>query len=111
MINFDNLKFDEGYFLNLESLLEIIYENDGSTTQENQTMSFKQNDLDVIINYEVFVEGKIKEERGDYWTPSSCEIELENIDINISDVFIDDELVNLDNEDILKIEALLKKHI
>jgi hypothetical protein len=111
MINLDNLKFVDGDFLTTESLTDMIYENEGSFTQKNQSMSFDVDGKDVTINYEVYVEGTIEEESGDYWTPSSCDVELTNIDVTINEVFIDGELVSLDTEDFFKVEISLKNQL
>ncbi len=111
MTNFDKLKFIDGDFLTTESLADMIYENEGSFTQNEQSISFDVDGKDVTVNYEVYVEGSIDEEVGDYWTPSSCDVELTNIDVTINEVFIDGELVNLDKEDLFKIEVLLKNQL
>jgi hypothetical protein len=111
MINLDKLKFVDGDFLNSESLSDMLYENEGSFTEKNQTMSFDVDGKDVTINYEVYVEGTIEEESGDYWTPGSCDVELTGVDVTINQVFIDGELVSLDTEDFLKVEVLLKNQL
>jgi hypothetical protein len=111
MINLDNLKFVDGDFLNSESLSEMIYENEGSFTQTEQSMSFDVDGKDVTLNYEVYVEGTIDEESGDYWTPGSCDVELTDVDVTINEVFIDGELVKLDNEVLSKIEKLIEKQL
>ena len=111
MTNFDNLKFIDGDFLTTESLADMIYENEGSFTQKNQFMSFDVDGKDVTVNYEVYVEGTIEEESGDYWTPGSCDVELTDVDVTINEVFIDGELVSLDTEDFFKVEVLLKNQL
>ena len=111
MTNFDNLKFIDGDFLTTESLTDMIYENEGSFTQKDQSMSFDVDGKDVTVNYEVYVEGTIDEEVGDYWTPGSCDVELTNVDVTINEVFINGELVDLDKEDFFKVEVLLKNNL
>lgn len=111
MTNFDNLKWIDGDFLDIESLVDMIYENEGSFTQGEQSMSFDVDGKDVTVNYEVYVEGTIDEEVADYWTPSSCDVELTNVDVTINEVYIDGELVNLDKEDFFKVETLLKNSL
>ncbi len=110
-MNLDNLKFVDGDFLTTESLADMIYENEGSFTQKDQSMSFNVDGKDVTINYEVYVEGTIKEESGDHWTPSSYEVKLTDVNVTINEVFIDSELVSLDKEDSFKVEALLKNQL
>jgi hypothetical protein len=111
MTNFDNLKFIDGDFLTTESLADMIYENEGSFTQKDQSMSFDVDGKDVTVNYEVYVEGTIEEESGDYWTPGSCDVELTDVDVTINEVFIDGVLVDLDTEDFFKVETLLKNSL
>ena len=111
MTNFDNLKWIDGDFLTTESLTDMIYENEGSFTQKDQSMSFDVDGKDVTVNYEVYVEGTIDEEVGDYWTPGSCDVELTNVDVTINEVFINGELVDLDKEDFFKVEVLLKNSL
>jgi hypothetical protein len=111
MINFDNLKFVDGDFLNSESLSDMLYENEGSFTQKDQYMSFDIDGKDVTINYEVYVEGTIDEDNGDYWTPPSCDVELTDVDVTINEVFIDGVLVSLDPEDFFKVEVSLKNQL
>jgi len=111
MTNFDNLKWIDGDFLTTENLVDMIYENEGSFTQGEQSMSFDVDGKDVTVNYEVYVEGTIDEEVADYWTPSSCDVELTYLDVTINEVYIDGDLVNLDNKDLSKIELLLKNQL
>jgi hypothetical protein len=109
MIKLENLKFIEGNFSNTESLTDMIYENEGSFTQKDQSISFDLDGKDFTVKYEVYVEGTIEEDSGDYWNPGSCDVELTDVDVTINEVLIDDELVNLDIEDFLKLEKILKK--
>ena len=111
MINLDNLKFVDGDFLNSESLSDMIYENEGSFTQTEQSMSFDDSNKEVIVNFEVYVEGTIEEESGDYWTPSSCDVELTETEVTINEVYVDGELVKLDNEVLSKLEKLIEKQL
>lgn len=111
MTNFDNLKWIDGDFLDMEKLTNMIYENEGYFTQKDQSMSFDVDGKDVIVNYEIYIEGDINEESGDYFTPSSCDVQLTDVDVTINEVLIDGQLVNLDKKDLLKVEFLLKKSL
>jgi hypothetical protein len=111
MINLDNLKFIDGDFLNNESLGDMIYENEGSFTQKDQSMSFDVDGKDVTINYEVYVEGTIDEDSGDYWTPPSCEVEVTETEVTINEVFIDGELIQVNNYIISKLEKIIEENI
>jgi hypothetical protein len=111
MINLDNLKFVDGDFLTTESLAYMIYENEGSFTQTEQSMSFDDNDTEVVVNFEVYVEGTIEEDRGDYWTPASCDVEVTEKEVTINEVYVDGELVKLDNEVLSKLEKMIEKQL
>jgi len=111
MINLDNLKFIDGDFLDNESLGDMIYENEGSFTQKDQSMSFDVDGKDVTINYEVYVEGTIDEDNGDYWTPPSCEVEVTETEVTINEVFIDGELIQVNNDIISKLEKIIEENI
>lgn len=111
MINLNNLKFVDGDFLNSQTLSEMIYENEGSFTQTEQSMSFDDNDKEVTVNFEVYVEGTIEEESGDYWTPGSCDVEVTETEVTINEVYVDGELVKLDNEVLYKLEKLIEKEL
>ena len=53
----------------------------------------------------------IDEDNGDYWTPPSCEVEVTETEVTIEEVFVDGELVKLDNEVLSKIEKLIEKQL
>jgi len=111
MINLDNLKFVDGEFSNSESLSDSLYENKESFTQKYQTIIFEDNDKEVIVHFEVYVDGNIDEDPGDYWTPPSCDVEVTVTEVSINEVFVDGELVKLDNDVLLKLEKLIEKEI
>ena len=111
MINIDNLKFVDGDFLNSESLSDKLYENEGSFTETNQVITFEDNDKELTINFEVYVDGIIDEDPGDYWTPPSCEVEVRTTEITINDVILDGELIQVDNDFISKLEKLIEERI
>jgi hypothetical protein len=111
MINLDNLKFVDGDFLNSESLSDMLYENEGSFTEKHQTINFEDGDKEVTINFEVYVDGTIDEDNGDYWTPPYCEVEVTEKEVTIEEVFVDGEIVKLDNKVLSKIEKLIEKQL
>ena len=111
MINLDNLKFVDGDFLNSESISDMFYENEGSFTKKHQTITFEDGDKELTIHFEVYADGKIYEDSGDYWTPPSCEVEVTEKEVTIEEVFVDGELVQLENEVLTKLEKLIEKEL
>ncbi len=110
-MNVDNLKLVDGEFLNSERLSELIFENEGSFTKKYQTIIFEDDDKEVTINFKVYCDGIINEEDGDYWTPSTSEVEITETEVTIEEVFIDGELVKLNNDVLSKLEKLIEKEI
>jgi hypothetical protein len=89
----------------------MVYENEGSFTEKDQYMSFEYDDVEVILNYELYVDGTIEEESGDWWTPGSCEVFVTDTDITITEVFVDGVLTNVDAQDLSKLEKLIKTQL
>ncbi len=93
-----NTKLVDGDFVKSDDFTEMIYENDGSYSNDCQYMTFDCNDLKIDINYEIGISGSISEDSGDYWTPPSCDVDVDDVDITITDVFIDEVQVELTPE-------------
>jgi len=65
-------------------------------------MSFKCGELTIDVNYEISVSGSIFEDSGDYWTPPSCDVDVDDVDVTISSVSINEDDVEL-SDDLKKI--------
>ena len=99
--NPQNTKLVDGDFVKSNDLAELIYENDGSYSNDCQYMIFKCGDITIDVSYEISVSGSIYEDSGDYWTPPSCDVDVDDVDITITNVLI--------NEDDLELTPELKK--
>jgi hypothetical protein len=89
----------------------MVYENEGSFTEKDQYMFFEYGDTEVTVNYELYVDGTIEEESGDWYTPGSCEVFITDTDITITEVFVDGVLTNVDAQDLTKLEKLIKTQL
>jgi len=103
--NPQNLVLVDGDFVKSNDLADLIYENDGSYSNDCQYMTFKFGDITIDVNYEMSVSGSINEDSGDYWTPPSCDIDIDDVDIYITDVLINEDEVELTPE----LKAIFKK--
>lgn len=109
------------YTLNLNDLVvkdkdivkdweELICEDeDGSFTRDDQYILFDMNGIEVSVNFELTVRGRVTSDPGDYWTPPSCDVDIVDVDVDVIDLFIDDYDVVLDRELSRTIESLIKK--
>lgn len=111
------------YTLNLNDLVlkekevvgdweELICEDeDESFTRDDQYILFDMNGIEVSVNFELSVRGRVTSDSGDYWTPPSCEVDILGVDVDVTDFFIDDYDVVLDRELSKKLELLVKKYL
>jgi hypothetical protein len=111
MNSIDTLKFVDGNFISFDSFSDMVYENEGSFTEKDQYMSFEYGESDVTVNYELYVDGTIEEESGDWYTPGSCEVFITDTDITITEVFVDGVSTNVDAQDLMKLEKLIKNQL
>jgi hypothetical protein len=100
--NLKNFKLIDGDFISEDSFADKIYEESGSFCDDTQWMSFKCGELTIDVSYEISVSGSIFEDSGDYWTPPSCDIDINDVDIIISSVSINEDDVEL-TDDLKKI--------
>lgn len=93
-INFENLKVVEKDILDNNDFVDLILENEGSFTKDEQIIWFKSDelgdDVDISVEYEVCVSGSVDYDPGDYWTPPYTDVDINEIDIDIKTVYIDD---------------------
>ncbi len=111
------------YTLNLNDLVvkekeivsdweELICEDeDEYFTRDDQYILFDMNGIDVLISFELTVRGRVTSDSGDYWTPPSCEVDIVEVDIDVTDFYVDDIDVQLDKDLTRKLESLVKKYL
>jgi hypothetical protein len=107
----NNFKLVNGDFLSTSDLSDKIYENGGSFRDEFQYMTFKCGELTVDVNYEISASGSIFEDSGDYWTPPSCDVDIDDIDVTISSVYIDETEVELADNLVKIFKTLVDKNL
>jgi hypothetical protein len=93
--NFENLKWIDGDFTGSTDFGDSIYANEGSFSEKSQSMTFYYNGEEVMVNYDLDVTAHIMEDAGDYWNPSASEAVVDGIEVNITEVFVGDDLVSL----------------
>jgi hypothetical protein len=103
--NIDFLKLDllEIDAVDIDQIKYLILENRISPTSghsriENQTMFFKNNNVELGVEYAAYVVGSIESDPGDYLTPSYTDVEIKEIDIYIKLAYIEGEEIILTPE-------------
>ena len=107
IIDFNNITVSEKDILDNNDLQNLLLENYGdSFTEDNQVIYFNSGDIDIRVQYGVYVSGTIDEDPGDYDTPPYIDVDID-VDIDIVSIHIDD----VELEDISKelLDIILKK--
>lgn len=97
-INFQELELVDKDIITNEDFDNLIIENEGLFTRDNQTIWFKNNDIEISVEYEIYVSGSIDHDPEDYWTPPYTDVDINDIDIEIKSVYIDDIEIELTKE-------------
>lgn len=110
-IDFTNLTVKHKDVVSGDDWSDLICENDGQFMRDDQYICFDSNGIDVVVDFSLEVGGYVSHSRGDYWTPSYTEVEIDNVDISIKSLHIDEYEVELNSNliDIIKVE--IKKQI
>jgi hypothetical protein len=92
-INFESLKVVKKEIIDNSYFVDLILENNGSFTKNEQIIWFKSDelgdDVDISVEYDIFVSGSVCHETGDYWTPPYTDADISEVDIDIKNFYID----------------------
>lgn len=72
-----------------------LVEHDGSFYQEDEFMIFEVDGNEVVIIYNLCVDGYTTYDGGDYFTPPCASVCVNNQDVEVTDVTINDYSINL----------------
>jgi hypothetical protein len=89
----------------------LICENEGSFSREDQAISFDVNGSELLVCFELNVSGSVDYDPGDYWTPSYTDVDITDVDVYISNVYLNDYDLPLDKESIKLLENKIQKMI
>jgi hypothetical protein len=93
--NLNSAEITDGDFLKSQEFENQIAEESGSFTLEDQMVNFNCQGLDICVTYNLDVCGEYEEDCGDYWTPPSCEVNLSDVYVSITEITIDEYDVEL----------------
>lgn len=107
----DNLIFVDGEYTKSDDFNDIIYDNEGSYTSNDEVMYFDMGGKEISVKYSLYLEGRVYEETGDWYTPGSTEISIDEVDIDINSVLVDNTEIDLNNEDYKRFSKLIEKFL
>ena len=105
-IKLNNLKFIDGDFLKSEDWMEKIYES-GEFTRKAEFITFECNGVEVVVDFDLSVSGRVEHDPGDYWTPPYTDVDITDVDVEVKYLIVDEWEVELTKE----IEDFLVKEI
>lgn len=90
MISIKSLKFVDGDMITNKDFSELLIENEGSFSKDDQVISFVTPEgMELVVNYDINIDGLITEEKGDYWTPGSSDVSINEVEVNITSFYED----------------------
>lgn len=110
MINLNKLKLKDSDFIKSSDWEDLIIENDG-VRGENQFMIFESEGSEIIVNFDLCVSGRIYRDSGDYLNPPYTDVEITDIDVDITSLTVDEYEVKLTKEFEANLELEIKKYL
>ena len=92
------MKFQHGDFVKSDEMESLILENNGSFIRDCQFMTFDYMGMEVVVGFELTVSGTHSFDPGDYYTPPYSECDIDDIDVYITDLYVDEYEVELTKE-------------
>lgn len=109
-LNFNKMTLQDGDFIKYDDWFDKIYE-DGGFTNDYQYMIFNSNGVEIVVDFQLIVSGSIIRDNGDYYTPPSVDVDIDEYTVNITGLHVDEWEVSL-NRDLEKLlEVEIKKHL
>ena len=85
----------------------LICENDGYFSRNDQFITFDVDGNELVVCFELNVSGRVDYDPGDYWTPSYIDVDITDVDVEVSNVYFNDYDLPINKE----INILLEKKI
>ena len=89
----------------------LIEEGEGFATLQDEFMILNCEGFEVVVNYRVDITGHTYFDKGDYFTPSFTEVEIDTIKITITSITVDEYEVDLTQELISVFKKIVKNII
>ena len=111
-IDIDQLNLPSGEFTNESALAKLIEdEDDNCLTMEDEYMVFKSNGNEICVTFKTNVDGYLIRECGDWDTAPYTHSEIRGIDVDITEITINECPVEI-SFDISKVfESLVKQNL
>ena len=112
-IDFNEMKFvdENSDFTKSSEFDSLIQEKEGSFIKDGQYMAFNYLGIEVVVGFDVVVTGSYEFDGGDYNTAPYSEAYIDDVDIEINDIFIDEYEVELTKDIVDIFKKLIDKNL
>jgi hypothetical protein len=107
-LNQQNLKLIEGDYINIDDITDKIYE-DGHVFEKDQFMTFDYEGKIIQVGFNTSASGSVSEDPGDYWTPPTCDVDISDLEIEVTDITVDEEPTELTKDILVFFEKFIEK--
>ena len=104
-------KLISGDYLPSSEFENRIFDGEGSSSETDQFIELSCDGFNIVVTYDLFIDGSISYSRGDYWTPGYNEVSVGNFDVTINSIEIDEYEVELTKEISQIFEKIVKRLI
>ena len=113
MITFNpsKAKLITGDYLPSSQFEDRIFDGEGSSSETDQFVSLQCDGFNIVVTYDLYIDGSISYSRGDYWTPDYTEVNVDTIDVTIKSIEIDEYEVEMTKEMSKLFENIVKQLI
>lgn len=105
------LNLIDGSFERSNNWDDLIMEGNGGFVAKNQYIVFDSLGVEVVIDFELLVTGRVSHDPGDWWNPPYTDVDVDDIEIDINSIHIDDCEVELTQEVIDFFTIEVKKNL
>ena len=104
-------KLVSGDYVRSSEFEDLIFDGEGSSSENDQFVELECDGFNIMVTYDLYIDGSISYSRGDYWTPEYTEVNVDTIDVTIKSIEIDEYEVQLTKEMALLFETIVKQLI
>ena len=97
-LDIKNLKLVDSDCTKSSRFSDLLIENKGSFSTEDEYLVFDMNGVELAIFYNLEVSGKVDVDFGDFYSPSSMDLDITNQDVDVIKATIDDVDIDLSED-------------
>ena len=104
-------KLVSGDYIKSSEFEDLICDGEGNCSETDQFVELECDGFNIVVTYDLYIDGSISYDRGDYWTPDYTEVTVNTVDVTIKSIEIDEYEVELTKEMAKLFENIVKQLI